>query len=190
MKSTWILVSFNVLFMVGCATQNSVPLSFCGLQRDKPLAHLDAKKMLGDLVEPMCASLQTATSVPLVMADPVDLQTFQVDSDGLIWGQILRERVFNLCKIQVRETHIAEDFKIGSSGLTLLSRDLNRLVRPQFPLEVAIVSTVDRSEHATSVHLRAIDIASQAVLAEQSRSITWTCKQSPEGYATVHYHVE
>jgi len=203
MSRAWLPLSIAAaIFLSGCATGiervDSVllkehPLQECGVSRDEAIARVDMRRLLSEAARSICAKpvdpkdalVQAPTAY--VVPDMVDIQTYVPSKLGISMGELLRSSIFNICKVPVRQVEVSSAIKFDSSGMVILSRDLDQLKQKAFPAETAVIGTYHLQSNRLTVVVRRVSLDNSLISAIATREARWRCA-SP-GFGTPSFSV-
>jgi len=196
------LMTTAAIFLSGCATGiervDSVlltehPLQECGISRDEAIARIDMRRLLSEAARSICAKpvdpVEAAMRPPTayVVPDMVDIQSYVPSALGISMGELLRSSIFNLCKVPVRQVEVSSAIKFDSSGMVILSRDLDQLKQKAFPTETAVIGTYHLQRNRLTVVVRRVSLDNSLISAISTREARWRCA-SP-GFGTPSFSV-
>ena len=202
-RSGWLPLSIAAaIFLSGCATGvehfdstflKEHPLQECGITRDEAVARIDIRRLLSEATKEICAPALDPDETGLkplaayVVPDMVDIQTYTPAALGISMGELLRANVFNLCKVPVRQVEVSSAIKFDSSGMVILSRDLDQLKQKAFPTETAVIGTYHLQRNRLTVVVRRVSLDNSLISAISTREARWRCA-SP-GFGTPSFSV-
>ena len=186
----------GALLLGGCATGvqrlddvllKEHPLEECGVSRDEAVSRIDMRRLLAEVSKEICAT-PADTSDPAagapsayIIPDMVDVQNYVPGSLGVSMGELLRASVFNVCNVPVRQVEVSSAIKFDSSGMVILSRDLNLVRQRAFPAETAVIGTYHLQRNKLTVVVRRLSMETSVNSAIATREARWRCSSPGVG---------
>jgi hypothetical protein len=178
-----------VFVLTGCgATPTAQTPETCSIDQPDLVGQIDLRLLSQQLTLGLCPSegAETLGGAPLlVVADPVDVQTFVPGYLGRALGDVFRAAVFQQCKVPIRQIELGKDFSLTQQGITALTRNLRDVRGTSFQAKEAVITTFSTSRNKAYFVSRRIDLAQSAITAVNSKEVSWQCEQSLFGTTTV-----
>lgn len=169
------------LALTACADLAPPPGASCLSSEADLLGGVDTRELAGLLAQGLCPDEDTAEAALLVVADPVDVHSFQPGPLGRAFGEVLRSAVMRQCRVPLRQVELSREFHLGAQGVTALTRDLRGVSQPQFQAREALVTTYSVQRQRVVFVARRLDIASGAIKAMNARELNWQCTTDLRG---------
>lgn len=179
-----------LLGIAGCAgTPTAQTPETCSIDQPELVGQIDVRQLAQQLTQGLCpddtAQSGTGFSALLVVADPVDVQTFVPGYLGRALGDVFRAAAFQECKVPIRQIELGKDFSLTQQGITVLTRNLRDVRGGTFLAKEALITTFSMSRNKAHFVSRRIDLAQSAITAVNSKEVSWQCEQSLMGNVTV-----
>jgi len=190
MKASLWLGAVALACLSGCAgTPTAETPETCSIDQPELVGQLDLRLLSQQLSQGLCPAeatdAQQGSSVLLVVADPVDVQTFVPGHLGRALGDVYRAAVFQQCRVPIRQVELGKDFSLTQQGITALTRNLRDVRGTSFQAKEALITTFSMSRNKAYFVSRRIDLAQSAITAVNSKEVTWQCEQSFMGKTSV-----
>lgn len=183
---SWVACAF---LLAGCgATPTAQTPETCTIDQPDLVGQIDLRLLSQQLTQGLCPSeaSEVVGGAPLlVVADPVDVQTFVPGYLGRALGDVFRAAVFQQCKVPIRQIELGKDFSLTQQGITVLTRNLRDVRGASFLAKEAVITTFSTSRNKAYFVSRRIDLAQSSITAVNSKEVTWQCEQSLLGTTTV-----
>lgn len=174
-----------ILGLAGCAyppTSQTPPQ--CVVSEQDLLGQIDARGLALLLSEGLCPAPEDADQGhdggTLVVADPVDVQSYLPGHLGRAFGDVFRAAIYQRCKLPIQQVELSRDFSLTPNGITALTRDL-RSVRGEFKARFALVTTYSQTRNRVYFVARRLDVATGAITAMSTREVSWQCTKNLMG---------
>ena len=159
-----------------CAELAAPAGSSCLSSEADLLGGVDTRELAALLAEGLCPRDEPeGKPALLVVADPVDVHSFQPGPLGRVFGEVLRTAVLRQCRVPIRQVELSRDFHLGAQGMTALTRDLRGVREPQFAARDALITTYSVQRQRVVFVARRVDIATGAIAAMNARELAWRC---------------
>ena len=190
MRDTHLSCVAFVLVLAGCgATPTAQTPETCTIDQPDLVGQIDLRLLSQQLTQGLCpsegAEVAGGLTPLLVVADPVDVQTFVPGYLGRALGDVFRAAVFQQCKVPIRQIELGKDFSLTQQGITVLTRNLRDVRGTSFQAREAVITTFSTSRNKAYFVSRRIDLAQSSITAVNSKEVTWQCEQSLFGTTTV-----
>lgn len=178
-----------LLGLVGCVsapTSKSPPN--CVIGSDEIVGRINATSLANQLVSGLCPT-GGGEFVPLVVADPVDVQNYLPGKLGRAFGDIFRSALFKACGIPIRQVELSKDFGLSGDGITALTRNLSDVRGESFRAKDAVITTY--SSNAATIYFvsRRIDVSTGSIHAMSTREVSWQCEQDLLGSTKIKTNI-
>lgn len=174
-----------LLGLSACADLASPPGASCLSSEADLLGGVDTRELAGLLAEGLCPApdpvVAGGEAALLVVADPVDVHSFQPGPLGRAFGEVFRSAVLRQCRVPLRQVELSREFHLGAQGMTALTRDLRGVSQPQFAAREALITTYSVQRQRVVFVARRVDIASGAIAAMNARELSWQCRTDLRG---------
>ncbi len=173
---------FASLALGGCAASDFGFKEPCGASSfGKEYSHkkIDFGSMMSKAVSQISsqASSKLAAAKEVVVTDFVNVETLSNKNQlGFILSSHLKNELVSNKKFKIIEAETAKYFKIGSDGVTLLSRDKNDTLKDEIGAEYAFVGSYAATEERTLVYIKLINLTSGKIEATATVEEPMTCE--------------
>lgn len=185
--------------LAGCAgTPTAQSPTSCSIDEPSLMGHIDGRELARQLADDLCPKIRAidpyaSTSGDdhglLVVADPVEVQTYMPTHLGRAFGDVLRAAILQRCGVPIRQVELSRDFSLTQQGITALTRNLRDVRGPQFQARDAIITTYTMTKNRVVFVARRIDLAPGAIMAMSTREVSWACEQNLMGATSVRTSV-
>lgn len=182
------LLSIIALMTGGCALTREVPLADCDVSRADVVSKLDLRALIDTATEGLCADAaewMRDPPIPLVVPDVVDVQTLEPGNIGVALGELMRSRVFDICRTPVRQIDLSGKIRLSDLGVTMLSRSVAVDQSTKFPAETAIIGAYNVERGRLTLTVRRIRIEDSTIQNIRSTTLSYACMQPAIGRAQV-----
>jgi hypothetical protein len=164
----------------------------CMVSEQDLLGQIDARGLAELLSDGLCPvpdeTAQDGDIGTLVVADPVDVQSYLPGHLGRAFGDVFRAAIYERCKLPIQQVELSRDFSLTPNGITALTRDL-RNVRAEFKARVALVTTYSLAKNRVYFVARRLDVATGAITAMSTREVSWQCNRNLMGDSRLQTHI-
>ncbi len=191
----FLIGSVVVAALVGCTGfHGAQSTASCMLSEPSLLGYIDGRDLARQLAEDLCPKGQSRElSSPqsnlehdlLVVADPVDIQTYVPSHLGRAFGDIFRAEILQKCGTPIRQVELSRDFNLMQQGLTALTRNLRDVRGSQFQAREAVITTYSLAKNRVVFVARRINLEPGAIVAMSTREASWTCDPNLMGVTSV-----
>lgn len=170
------------LIFGGCASSDFGFREPCGASPfGKEYSHkkVDFGSMMGKVVSSILSQSanQYGLTKDVVVTDFVDVKTLSNKNQlGFILSSHLKNELASNKKFKIIEAETAKYFKIGSDGVTLLSRDKNDTLRDEIGAEYAFVGSYAVTDERVVVYVKLINLLSGKIEAAATVEEVMTCE--------------
>ena len=177
----FLTLTVSTSILCGCSSTIHEPVTKCWMDKREVLSRLDLKSVFDDAAKSLCSEDVADTSVPLLVSDLVEIQSYKTDSIGILMGEYFRGSLIKACKQKITQADLSRDFKLNSQGLTALTRDPTLVRIPEISSNHAMVGIYDWQNNKLVLMLRQISLESSTVKQLVTKEITWRCENSALG---------
>ena len=191
--------------LAGCGTTSSTMRSVptkatekCTVGLEWQVRMLDLKGIFDGLAKELCTDCRPPqqeakpaggttcgeqTPDDLLVTDFVDLTTLEPKQSGILLGESMRSSLSRICCRKIQQVELAKYFKLTDKGLVALTRDVDKIVKDQFPPKECVVGTYVLTSDKLILFAKRINLADGAVVRMTSREITFTCNETNMRYS-------
>lgn len=173
--------------LAGCAGfPTAQPPLACAIEEPDLLGRIDSRDLAAQLAEGLCPTQPLSDpNAAVVVADPVDVQTYLPTHLGRAFGDVFRSAILQRCAVPIRQVELSRDFSLTPQGITALTRNLRDVRGAQFQARDAIITTYSMSKNRVVFVARRLDLGPGAIMAMSTREVSWACEQSLLGTTSV-----
>ncbi len=177
-----LLAALVSLAFGGCAASDFGFKEPCGASSfAKEYSHkkVDFGSMMKDAVSSISSqsSNKYGLTEDVVVTDFVNVETLSNKNQlGFILSSHLKNELASNKKFKIIEAETAKYFKIGSDGVTLLSRDKNDTLRDEIGAEYAFVGSYAVTDERVVVYVKLINLVSGKIEAAATVEEVMTCE--------------
>lgn len=186
-------VSFLLL---GCAATKELPTYECGVSKAEVISRIDTARLADLMAQDLCpltgegGVANFESSFPIVVPDVVDVQTLMPDSLGIAMGELLRNSVFRVCKLPVRQVELSQQFRLNPNGFMALTRDHAEVREQNIPADTAMIGTYHLQSNKLTVAARRVALQESTIIAVSSKEVTWKCERSLIGTTKFSWEIK
>ena len=173
MKKLSILIIF--LFLTGCSISNESCQSdpFGGeYSTDKTDFKVVAKKGIDDI-------FSNIIEIPeyILITDFVDTDTLKGGTSlSFVLSNAYKDSLVNLNKFRVIEVELAKYFKIGNSGVKVLTRELKELLNSNLKSKYGLIGSYSATSHQLLIFLKLVNLESGMVEKSFMDTLEMSCE--------------
>ncbi len=130
------------------------------------------------------------SAFPIVVPDVVDVQTLMPDSLGIAMGELLRNSVFRVCKLPVRQVELSQQFRLNPNGFMALTRDHAEVRERNISADTAMIGTYHLQSNKLTVVARRVALQESTITAVSNKEVTWKCERSLIGTTKFSWEIK
>jgi hypothetical protein len=178
---TGMALVLGVSMLSACSSPMIEPTNKCWMDKREIISRLDLKSVFDDAAKSLCSEENDDLSLPLLVSDLVEIQSYKTDSHGILMGEYFRGSLVQACKQKVIQADLSRDFKLTNQGLTALSRDPTKVRRSEISANHAMVGVYDWQNNKLVLMLKQVTLDNSTVKKLVTKEITWRCENSALG---------
>lgn len=178
LRLTW---AVTISLVTACSATAIEPGKKCWMDKREVVSRLDLKSVFNDAAKALCTEQTADTTLPLLVTDLVDIQTYQPDAIGLLMGEYFRGSLVQACPQKISQADLSKDFKLTSQGLTALTRDVALVRTPEISANQAMVGVYNWQNNKLVLMLKQVSLANSTVNKSVTKEITWGCDHNAFG---------
>lgn len=183
-------VSVLTLAAIGaCAVPGHEPSAKCWMDRREVLSRVDLKAVMDEAAKALCMPFTDEPSVPVLVPDFVDMQTYKPDAVGVLMGEYWRSSLARVCQQPIRQADLSRDFKLNAQGLTALTRDHTQVRVSEMPANHAMVGVYNWQDGKLALMFKQIAIDTSTVQRVVSKEVSWRCETNMVGSSRMTWSV-
>jgi hypothetical protein len=174
-------LALSVSILSACSSPMIEPTAKCWMDKRGVLSRLDLKSALDEAATSLCSEELADPSVPLLVPDLVEIQSYKPDSIGIFMGEYFRGSLTQACKQKVVQADLSRDFRLNNQGLSALTRDPALVRNPEISANQAMVGVYDWQNNKLVLMLKQINLENSTVKKSVVKEFTWRCENSALG---------
>jgi hypothetical protein len=120
--------------------------------------------------------LNTRCPSTIISTDFVDIKSYKSDKAGMFLNELFRSSMSNLCCSKIVQAEFGKYFRLNSKdGFVSLTRDTDKIKKPEYSNSKAIVSTYNISDSNLYLFVRVVNINTGKILKMINKKVSFMC---------------
>lgn len=171
-----------------------VPRADCSGETESVASSVSLKEEFDALARELCddscttdpaTGKRTCRGATVMVTDFVDIQTYKPKKSGVLFGEVMRSSLNEVCRYKIVQAEFADYFRLSEEGLTALTRNPQEIRAHEYPTAEAVVGAYHFSGGKAFLFARRLNTYTGKIARLSSREIPLGCSS-----ADAVYHVK